>query len=250
MKKTKLFGCLLALSIAVASCSGEDGEPGPQGETGETGEQGATGATGEQGEKGEQGATGEKGAAGEQGAAIFEKVGYFQGIVSGKSTDGTAFSEPFKYEYGPSMLVFDGSYIDLFRQNKASFGDSPWSDSHFQVNDLQRSGNTLVVEPDTYLNFKFSKELNATTLFVVNARPCFRDLQDVPADQFTVTNYVHDASTGVMSFDFVLKISQYRSRIGDNFGLNSSGHDLTVTGSFSSGKKVYSNIVSRTASGE
>ena len=80
--------------------------------------------------------------------------------------------------------------------------------------------------------------------------PLHAVIPDVPADQFTVTNYVHDASTGYMTFDFVLKISQYRPRTGYGYGYNSSGNDLTITGSFSSGKKVYSNVVSRTASGE
>ena len=151
MKKTKLLGYLLALSIAVASCSGDDGDPGPQGEKGATGEQGAVG---------------EQGVAGEG----FEKVGYFQGTVSGKRTDGTPFSEPFKFEYGSSLVGFENNYINLTRSDKAAF-----SNNYFQVDHLQLSGNTLVADPNfTSFFFKFSKELNATDLFVVNARPYFQ----------------------------------------------------------------------------
>ena len=156
MKKTKLFGYLLALSVAVASCAGEDGDPGPQGETGETGATGAAGA---------QGAVGDG----------FEKVGYFQGTVSGKRTDGTPFSEPFKYEYGSRLLSFGIIILYLARTNKSSFSES---DSYLEVNSLQLSGNTLVADPNaTGVYFNFSKELNATDLFVVNARPYFRDME-------------------------------------------------------------------------
>jgi hypothetical protein len=328
MKKTKLLGYLVALSIAVVSCSGEDGDPGPQGATGATGEQGAAGEG-------------------------FEKVGYFQGTVSGNRTDGTAFSETFKYEYGSSVLGFEDNFIDISRNNKASY-----TDGYFNANNLLLSGGTLGADPNfSSLFFRFSKELNATDLFLVYARPYFHDLEsyvlqisadhnetykfspnsngtisfnttfydgmnvyavysyndgfsytlyfseadgtlqaifangdyitsgtffdlydqllfiynadvgqptffdkatdaslhavipDVPADQFTVTNYTHDVSTGVMSFDFVLKISQYRPRTGYSYGFNTSGNDLTITGSFSSGVKTYSNVVGRTASG-
>src|SRR5688572_18542929 len=116
MKKTKLLGYLLALSVAFASCAGEDGDPGPQGETGDKGATGATGAPGEQGAAGEG----------------FEKVGYFQGTVSGKRKDGTPFSEPFKFEYGFPLLGFEHDYINVKRQNRASF-----SDSYLQVDHLQ-----------------------------------------------------------------------------------------------------------------
>jgi hypothetical protein len=52
------------------------------------------------------------------------------------------------------------------------------ADSYFQVNNLQLSGNTLVVVPNfTSFLFKFSKELNATDLFLVAARPYFYDTE-------------------------------------------------------------------------
>jgi len=343
MKKLKLFAPLLALSIALASCTGDDGEPGLQGETGAAGATGATGAAG----------------------AGFEKVGYFQGTVSGNRTDGTAFSEAFKYEYGSSIQGFTDingiKSISLYRGDNHS--------SYLQASGLELSGNALVSSPtNSSIYFEFLKELNSTDLFQLEARPYFsatesyiKELSDeqnktylfstttnngtstlyyyqagyydnnsnyipvylfysyqgndsyeidynqttgalsrirnqstntiitsgalfdlynklvfknnptvskftffdkatgnslhtalpaVPADQFTTTNYAFDATTGVLSFDFTLKISQYRSKADTyNVGRNTTGHDLTITGSFNSGSKVYKNVVGRTASG-
>jgi len=100
------------------------------------------------------------------------------------------------------------------------------------------------------LLLKYNADVNKPTFFNKNTGTSLHtEIPDVPADQFTVTNYVHDASTGILSFDFVLKISKYRPRTGYIDGFNSSGNDLTITGSFSSGKKIYSNVVSRAASG-
>jgi hypothetical protein len=78
---------------------------------------------------------------------------------------------------------------------------------------------------------------------VANNAPLFTEYPDVPADQFTITNYARNASTGVITFDFVLKVSGYLS---SSQRRNSTGHDLTITGKFNSGGKVYKNIVART----
>lgn len=68
-------------------------------------------------------------------------------------------------------------------------------------------------------------------------------LPDVPADQLTITNYVHDATTGVLSFDYELKISGHISNV--YYRTNTTGHDLTIKGKFNSGGKVFKNTTSR-----
>jgi hypothetical protein len=60
----------------------------------------------------------------------------------------------------------------------------------------------------------------------------------IPADEFTATNYVHDPATGILTFDFTLKIQEYRTT-------NSTWHELLISGRFNSGEKVYRNTVSR-----
>lgn len=93
------------------------------------------------------------------------------------------------------------------------------------------------------LKFKY----NAT-----HAQPLFYDaatnaelfvaFPDVPADELTITNYTRNASTGVITFDFVIKVSKYLTSPARR---NSTGHDITITGKFNSGGKVYKNIVAR-----
>lgn len=67
-------------------------------------------------------------------------------------------------------------------------------------------------------------------------------IPDVPADQFFITNYTKDAATGVVTFDFEIKVSGHKSSA---YRQNSTGHDLTITGKFNSGKRVY-NTTGRT----
>ncbi|HEY5825811.1 MAG TPA: hypothetical protein VIT44_15660 [Cyclobacteriaceae bacterium] len=65
---------------------------------------------------------------------------------------------------------------------------------------------------------------------------------DTAADLLIITNFSHNAATGVITFDFTLTVSRYRSFFN---GTNSTNHDITITGKFNSGGKVYSSIVGR-----
>lgn len=346
MKHLKKIIYLFVFAIVLAACTGENGEPGPAGDQGTPGVKGDTGATGAPGANG----------------VGFEKIGSLQGTVAGNRTDGTAFSETFKFEYGNNDSFTDrngSKYIDFYRYQLPSD-----ESAYLGISDLKSESNSLVVDSNnTGIWFEFKKELNVTDLFSVEANPYFKDLNAyvlaisdeknkdynfqyrtngeinygttsyydgtnstptysfyiinaplevyyrqsngtllgiydysassqfitsgslfdlynkltfknnaalstltfydkatntslhtsvpaVPADQFTVSNYVHDGTTGVLSFNFVLKISKYRKRNNNsNSGRNTTGNDLTITGTFNSGGKVYKNIVNRTASG-
>ena len=80
----------------------------------------------------------------------------------------------------------------------------------------------------------------------------YETVGDVPADEFTITNYVNQ--DGVISFDFAMTISKYRGYVGTKVGgfigysidgANTTAHDLTITGKFNSGETVYSEVVGR-----
>jgi hypothetical protein len=80
----------------------------------------------------------------------------------------------------------------------------------------------------------------------------YENVGDVPADEFSITNYTN--VDGVISFDFAMTISKYRGYVGTKVGgfigysidgLNSTGHDMTITGKFNSGDAVYTEIVGR-----
>lgn len=57
-------------------------------------------------------------------------------------------------------------------------------------------------------------------------------------DEYQVTNYVHDASTGVISFDFTITIGVYGS-------YNPTRNPITITGKYNSGHGIYSEVVGR-----
>lgn len=93
------------------------------------------------------------------------------------------------------------------------------------------------------LKFKYNATHNIPLFYdaATNAE-LFVVFPDVPADQLTITNYSRNATTGVITFDFVIKVSKYLSTSARR---NSTGHDITITGKFNSGGKVFKNVVAR-----
>lgn len=60
----------------------------------------------------------------------------------------------------------------------------------------------------------------------------------VPADTYSITNYVRNTETGVVTFDITFTIGNIDRE-------NSSTNPATITAKFNSGGKVYSDVVSR-----
>jgi hypothetical protein len=71
----------------------------------------------------------------------------------------------------------------------------------------------------------------------------FEQVPFTPADQVNITNYTRNTTTGVVTFDYEIKISG-----GFPTHNNSTGHDLTIKGKFNSGGKVYKNMIGRVRS--
>jgi len=99
---------------------------------------------------------------------------------------------------------------------------------------------------DLYNKLKFKQ--NATVGFpvfydAVSGAGLFEEIPAVPADELTITNYVRNATTGIITFDFEIKVSGYISNV--NYRTNTTGNDLTIKGKFNSGGKVYKNTVGR-----
>jgi hypothetical protein len=109
-------------------------------------------------------------------------------------------------------------------------------------------GQTITSGPlfDLYnkLKFKPSATLDMPVFYDANTGADLSEsIPDVPADQLTITNYNRNASTGIITFDFELKISGYISNV--YYRQNSTGHDLTIKGKYNSGGKVYTSTVGR-----
>ena len=150
---------IIASMLMMSACSGEDGEVGPKGDPG------ADGAVGDKGDTGDQGIPGDYSA----------KLGYFEGTVSGKRTDGTAFSYPFKFEFAYGGDMYDGNILDLNRFE--TFGGAVAYKTTGYTFDVEKGYalfSTFVDNGDWEpfdFRFGFVKELTSTTLFKLQAAP-------------------------------------------------------------------------------
>lgn len=213
--KTPLrFLLLVCISVAIASCSGDDGDTGPQGP------------------QGEQGAKGDKGDTGAAGADAITKNGYFEGTVTGTRQDGTAFTETFKYEYGAETTSFDDDGDLWTYRYRDPQENSPYLYIQGNATDIGTANEALTIYD---FDFEFTKELSATSLFYLEAW----HYNENNSSTVEVTNYSHDSTTGVLSFDFTFT--------GVDSNDNTTGKALTITGSFNSGTRVYEEVVSRKA---
>ncbi len=315
----------------------------------------AAGPAGPQGEQGEQGLPGADGPEGAPGVGGYYKLGWLEGNVKGTRRDGTAFEEAFKFEYtGDNMTGFreeEGKkYLGVYR------GNSDYS-NYLSLRLYRDSNNNfLPYYPSYAVEFRLKKELDANTLFMVDAEPYFLETESyitnisdeknklynfrkssngkvyfttssyngpatadegvyyfenttnnhdlyysrttgalvgiynneareyieegdlfdlynqikyaynneaggyvfydvasgnslhevvpaIPADELTISNFTQDETSGVITFDYNIKIS---GKGLNSSRTNSTHNDLTITGSFNSGGKVYKNTAYRT----
>ena len=89
----------------------------------------------------------------------------------------------------------------------------------------------------------------ATADHPVVAVRAVQHIVSVPADELRIENY--QQVDGVISFDYTFKISKYRGVLGlydygfTRHGMNTTAHDITITGTFTSGQSVYTDVVGR-----
>lgn len=206
---------LLAVCFALilAACA-EDGDTGPQGETGD---QGTAGSDGEDGEDGD---------------GLIAAIGYFEGTITGtRGDDDVAIDETFKYEYVYTSNKYFSDYNGMALLNlKRLLRPEPDSDytPYLTINLAftdPGDGTTVANVSNFYLYF--TKGLDPFTLFELYA--------DGDDDIVTISNYALDEETGIVTFDFT-----YQDTDGDE---NSTENPLTITGSFNSGQKIYSDVV-------
>jgi hypothetical protein len=96
------------------------------------------------------------------------------------------------------------------------------------------------------LEFKDNATLGIPVFYdVATGGELYEDFPEVPADQLIITNYTRNSTTGVLTFDYELKISGYNST---SIRVNTTNHDLTIKGKFNSGGKVHTNITGRVKS--
>jgi hypothetical protein len=162
VKIFRLFVFAFLAASFLTACSGEDGDPGAAGEAGAKGDKGDAGTDGEDGED----------------AAA--KNGYLQGTIKGTRRDGTAFEEPFNFayvygeqKYDPFQLFVQrfetaaGSIVDAL----ANGADVPLDKGFMKLWLYNEEGGLVPGDFQVY----FTKGLNATQVFKLDAKPYLQD---------------------------------------------------------------------------
>jgi hypothetical protein len=162
VKIFRLFVFAFLAASFLMACSGEDGDPGAAGEAGAKGDKGDSGADGEDGED----------------AAA--KNGYVQGTIKGTRRDGTAFEEPFNFayvygeqKYDPFQLFVQrfetaaGAIVDAL----ANGADVPLDKGFMKLWLYNEEGGLVPGDFQVY----FTKGLNATQVFTLDAKPYLQD---------------------------------------------------------------------------
>jgi len=155
--------------------------------------------------------------------------------------------------YGSSNFYLNNELVDVYALNAYPNGSNGY-------NVYYRKDNGKLLQLYSYKNgeyltegsafdlfntllFKYSEDVDAPVFYDASTgKSLYQVIPDVPADILTTANYSHNPTTGVMTFDFVLKVDKNRSIAG---GTNTTKHDLIISGKFNSGGKVYKNIVGR-----
>jgi hypothetical protein len=232
-KRSGLLLLAFCISFALSSCEGDQGAIGPQGEQGEQGAQGDKGDKGNKGDDGDDGDDGDNGDDGDDGEDgkdgkdALTKVGFFEGTITGKRSDGTSFKETFKYEYVDKLdETMENNWFNPTRYSQSIRGNGPYISINAEVMNKGTENETL--RPSQF-EFRFSKVID-NKLFSMRA---FRYYDS----HFEISNYVHNMTTGVVSFDFTYG--------GTGWVDNTTGNALAITGKFNSGKNVYTDVVNR-----
>lgn len=181
MKYARLIFHLLISASMLLGCQGEVGDPGPQGDKGI------------QGEKGDKGDTGEDGVG-------FEKKGFFQGTVSGTRRDGTTFNEAFNFEYGPTYEGITQGIngapptFEVYRHYEPISEQSYFYAVFNVINKGTANENLIWGQTGDYSyhgQFSLTKEIAPTTLFMLNARPLFEEINYTSPVSFALNNEVY-----------------------------------------------------------
>jgi len=226
MKLLRLFSiALVALSMTMVSCSGEDGEMGPQGIQGEKGD------TGEQGVQGEQGAAGQDGADG-QGFDELTQYGYITLEMEGTRVDNQAFQDSTAFKFTPIELTdfsdvsvegeFEGETVYLFNIRRfLSAPDDVYQESymHFQMTIADPGGENQQILTAYYELSNYAVVGDDNKYFKLNH---VYDLSNAEViSGFELTDVTFDTETNEFAFSYAFTL---------NGASNVTGNPISMSG--------------------
>ena len=232
MKLIRLFGAaILAMSITLASCSGEDGKDGINGIDGIDGKDGLNG------QDGTDGTDGQDGQDGQNGVGFDEMVQYGSVTLnlSGTRPDGVAFEDTNTFKFTPP----DGDFLN--NNNHLVETDLGNNDInyYFEFTRFLSTPDNINNNSHIYWGLDIDNIGEATEL--LNGAAIYLDSYAVIGDDskyFTLTDYFGSGNNGVSDFQFTDLIFDAEDNNHLTFSYsfevlaanNDSGNDLTVSG--------------------
>lgn len=163
------------------------------------------------------------------------------------------------YHFGTDAPKFTITYHPSYYNSSGVEGESVdayefyayYEENSYTVYYSQEDGSLLGIRNDSnvyleegavfdhYNQLIFIKHTATDMRIFFNAamEPLHEVIPAIPADELEITDFNHDEKTGIMSFGFELNCRAEA---------NSTGHPLTIVGSFNSGREVYREIVNLT----
>lgn len=197
-----LYYVVLCSVLSLYAC-GDDGEIGPKGENGDTGIAGEKGDTG---------------ADGADGNDVVFTSGYFKGTVEVTTQAGETYNGTFDYQYMQDSLSDESFNSDNY---EAIRFDSSLTHSPFIIVGIspEESGGEVTYEVSDF-EFSYTQELSPTSVLLTTQSGAYDG-------EFTISNFLRDIDTGVVSFDFAYD------------GDADEGATLKIEASFNSGSQPY-----------
>jgi hypothetical protein len=219
MKLLRLFSiALVALSITLVSCSGEDGATGPQGIQGEKGD---TGEQGEQGEPGQDGADG-------VGFDELTQYGYIILEMEGTRSDNQAFQDSTSFKFTPieldgfsKMTTADDILYTFEMRRYLSAPDDVYQQTYlefaFEISNPGQDGQ--VIEEAFYSLVNYAVVGNDNKYFTLAHSYDLSNPEVI--SNFEITDVTFDAETNHLTFSYAFTVDAIANATGNP--LNMSG---------------------------
>ena len=143
--------------------------------------------------------------------------------------------EPLRYQDDVSKKIYYA--FDLEDGGKVHFGEEIINfNTEYKFAYVVSNAGVKSTTSTTYGNLRYDYDNNLRTSVFFVATTSLHEVVAVPADTYAITNFAHNATTGLVTFDYKLTIEALRSN-------NSSLHPVEITGSVSA--TVYNSSVMR-----
>lgn len=234
MKLLRLFSiALVALSMTVVSCSGEDGATGPQGIQGEKGEKGDTGAQGQQGEQGEPGQDGVDG----DGFDELTQYGYITLEMDGIRPDNQAFQDSTSFKFtaveitGHNNVSTSDDILYTFEMRRfLSAPDDIYQESYLEFEfDVANPGQESQIIGDAFYSLvNYAVIGDDNKYFVLDQNGYSLNNQEIVSN-LEITDLNFDSETNHLTFSYAFTLDGIANITGNPINMSGMVDVLLLT---------------------